>query len=75
MAEEPADGVASPAIERALTVYERLRPLEQAERVQARKVVTQHIYGMIAEGEMNEDRLVVGGLSELKRRERELKQI
>jgi hypothetical protein len=72
MAEEPADGLAAAAIERTLTVFERLRAREQAELVQARKAVTQHIYGMITAGEYDENRLVVGGLTELKRREREL---
>ncbi len=71
MAEEPADSLAAAAIERTLTVYERLRAREHTELVQARKVVTQHIYGLISAGEFDENRLVVTSLSELKRRERE----
>ncbi len=72
MAEEPADGLAAAAIERALTVYERLGVREHGQLVQARKAITQHISGMITAGEADENRLVVAGLGEFKRREREL---
>ena len=39
--------------------------------VQARKILTQHIYGMVDRGERDEQRLTVGGLAHLKAVERE----
>ena len=39
--------------------------------VQARKRLTQHIYGMVDRGERDEQRLTVGGLAHLKAVERE----
>ena len=39
--------------------------------VQARKILTQHIYGMVDSGERDEQRLTVGGLAHLKAVERE----
>ena len=39
--------------------------------LQARKILTQHIYGMIDQGENDEHRLTVGGLVRLKAVERD----
>lgn len=39
--------VAPAAIERALAVYQQLQPHDQSVVVQARKILTQHIYGMV----------------------------
>ena len=63
--------VAPAAIERALGVYQQLQPRDQSVLLQARKIVTQHIYGMIDKGEFNEQRLTVGGLARLKAVERD----
>ena len=72
MSESPEDKVAAAVIERALTVYERLKELDHAALTQARKLVTTHVYGMIAAGETDEQRLSVQVLKTLKQREREL---
>jgi hypothetical protein len=39
--------------------------------VQARKILTQHIFGMVDRGERDEQRLTLGGLAHLKAVERE----
>jgi hypothetical protein len=59
------------AIERALGVYQQLQPLDRSVSLQARKILTQHIYGMVDKGERNEQRLTVGGLTRLKSVERD----
>ena len=58
--------IAPAAIERALTVYQQLQPRDQSVIVQARKILTQHIYGMVDRGERDEQRLTIGGLAHLK---------
>jgi hypothetical protein len=63
--------IAPAAIERALTIYQQLQPRDQSVIVQARKILTQHIYGMVDRGERDEQRLTVGGLAHLKAFERE----
>jgi hypothetical protein len=63
--------VAPAAIERALAVYQQLQPRDQSVIVQARKILTQHIYGMVDRGEQDEQRLTVGGLAHLKAVERD----
>jgi hypothetical protein len=63
--------VAPAAIERALAIYQQIKPHDQSVIVQARKVLTQHIYGMVDRGERDEQRLTVGGLIHLKAVERE----
>jgi hypothetical protein len=63
--------VAPAAIERALTIYQQLQPRDQSVIVQARKILTQHIYGMVDRGEQDEQRLTVGGLARLKAMERD----
>lgn len=63
--------VAPAAIERALAVYQGLKPRDQSVVVQARKILTQHIYGMVDRGEQDEQRLTVGGLAYLKAIERD----
>jgi hypothetical protein len=57
-------------IERALTIYQQLQPRDQSVMVQARKILTQHIFGMVDLGERNEQRLTIGGLAHLKAVER-----
>jgi hypothetical protein len=63
--------VAPAAIERALAIYQQMQPRDQSVIVQARKILTQHIYGMVDRGERDERRLTVGGLAHLKAIERE----
>jgi hypothetical protein len=63
--------IAPAAIERALVVYRQLQPRDQSVIVQARKILTQHIYGMVDRGEQDEQRLTVGGLVHLKAVERD----
>jgi hypothetical protein len=63
--------VAPTAIERALSVYQQLEECDQSVLLQARKILTRHIYGMIDQGENDEHRLTVGGLTRLKAIERD----
>src|SRR5258705_6545424 len=63
--------VAPAAIERALDVYERLQPRDTSVILQARKILTQHIFGMVDQGELDEQKLIVGGLARLKAVERD----
>src|ERR1700693_4983719 len=65
--------VAPAAIERALAVYRQMRQQDHSVLVQARKILTQHIYGMVDRGEHDEQRLIVGGLVYLKAVERDHK--
>jgi hypothetical protein len=46
--------IAPAAIERALTIYQQLQPRDQSVIVQARKILTQHIFGMVDRGERDE---------------------
>ena len=69
---DPVEVVVAPtAIERALHVYEQLEPRDSSVIRQARKILTRHIYGMVDEGEQEEQRLTVGGLAHLKEVERD----
>lgn len=68
---DAVEAVIAPAIERALAIYQQMRPRDQSVIVQARKILTQHIYGMVDRGERDEQRLTVGGLAHLKAVERE----
>jgi len=63
--------VAPAAIERALSIYQRLREHDRSVEMQARKILTKRIYAMVDEGESDEHRLTVGGLNHLKSIERE----
>jgi hypothetical protein len=58
--------VAPAAIER----FEQFRERDHADLVQARKALTEHIFGLIATGQTDEQRLVVSGLTHLKSIER-----
>jgi hypothetical protein len=69
---EPVELVIAPgAIERALTIYEQFQPHDPSVILQARKILTKHIFGMVDQGELNEQRLTVGGLAHLKAVERD----
>ena len=69
---DPVELVIAPAaIERALHVYEQLQPRDTSVILQARKVLTQHIFGMVDQGEQDEQKLIEGGLAHLKAIERD----
>ena len=69
---DPIEEVVAPAaIERALGIYRQLRQRDQSVVLQARKILTQHIFGMVDQGEQDEQRLTVGGLIHLKAIERD----
>ena len=69
---DPVEEVVAPAaIERAFGIYQQLQQSDQSVLLQARKILTQHIYGMVDQGERNERRLTVGGLAHLKAIERD----
>jgi hypothetical protein len=69
---EPIELIVAPAaIQRALDVYEQLRPHDTSVLLQARKILTQHIFGMVDQGELDQQKLIVGGLARLKAVERE----
>jgi hypothetical protein len=71
-ASDSVEQVAAPAaIERALSIYQQLQERDQSVVLQARKILTQHIYGMVDQGECDEQRLTVGGLIHLKAVERD----
>ena len=53
--------VAPAAIERALLLYEQLQPHDTSVILQARKILTQHIFGMVDQGELDEQKLIAGG--------------
>jgi hypothetical protein len=59
------------AIERALSIYQQLQQPDQSVLLQARKILTQHIFGMVDQGECDEQHLTVGGLIHLKAVERD----
>ena len=63
--------VAPAAIERALHLYEQLQPHDTSVILQARKILTQHIFGMVGQGELDEQKLIAGGLAHLKAVERD----
>src|SRR5258706_9632273 len=63
--------IAPDAIERALHLYEQLQPHDTSVILQARKILTQHIFGMVDQGELDEQRLIAGGLAHLKAIERD----
>jgi hypothetical protein len=66
------EGVCAPAaIERALGVYQKLQERDRSVVLQARKILTRHIYAMVDKGERDEHRLTVGGLAHLKSIERD----
>jgi hypothetical protein len=64
--------IVGPAIiERAISIYQQLHARDRSVVLQARKILTQYVFGMIDKGECNEQRLLVGGLVRLKAIERD----
>jgi hypothetical protein len=62
--------IAPAAIERALGIFEKFKDREHTELVQARKALTDHIFGQVAAGQTDEQKLVVSGLVHPKSLER-----
>src|ERR1700730_10573578 len=69
--DQAAEITAPAALERALPSYQQLQQRGQSVLLQARKILTQWIYGMVDKGECDEQRLTVGGLVRLKAHERD----
>ena len=68
---DPVESVVAPAaIERALHVYEQ-REHDPSVVRQAKKILTRCIYGMVDQGEQDEQRLALGGLAHLNEVERD----
>ena len=58
--------IAPAAIERALSIFEKFKDRDHSVLVQARKALTDHIFGQVAAGQTDEQKLVVSGLTHLK---------
>jgi hypothetical protein len=70
MPEAVEEIVAPAAIERAIKIYQQFQARDPCSLRQARKALTQHIFGLVDAGERNEDRMTVSGLAHLKSLER-----
>jgi hypothetical protein len=68
MADDLETTVAPSAIERAMSIFEEFK--DHAVVVQARKALADHIFGQVAAGQTDEQRLVVSGPTHLKSLER-----
>ena len=68
----PGDDLfAAAAIEQALGTYQQLRERDRSVILQARKILAQHIYGLVDKGESDERRLILSGLARLTSIERD----
>ena len=63
--------VAPAAIERAISIYQQRRQHDRSVVMQARKILTRRIYAMVDQGESDQHRLTIGGLTHLKSIERD----
>ena len=70
MADELETTVAPSAIEKPMAIFETFKDRDHGELVQARKALTDHIFGQVAAGQTDTQRLVVSGLTHLKSLER-----
>ena len=69
---DPMEEIVAPAaIERAMSVFEQFKGRDHRELIQARKALREYVYGQVAKGETDEKRLVVSGLTHLKRLEKQ----
>jgi hypothetical protein len=69
---DPMEEIVAPAaIERAMSVFEQFKGRDHFELIQARKALREYVYGQVAKGETDEKRLVVSGLTHLKRLEKQ----
>jgi hypothetical protein len=53
-----------------MELFESFKACDHTELVQTRKALTEHIFGQVAAGETDEQKLVVAGLTHLKSLER-----
>ena len=65
------EAVAVAAIERAVGIYQQMQQRDRSVILQARRILTRHIYGMVDKGQRDERRLIVSGLAHLKSFERD----
>jgi hypothetical protein len=64
---DPVDDTLAPAvIERALTIFDAFKHRGPRAKVQARKAVTNHVFGLISAGHTEQHSLVVSALTFLK---------
>ena len=70
MADHLETTVAPSAIEKAMSIFEKFKDRDPGALVQARKALTDHIFGQVAAGQTDVERLVVSGLAHLKSLER-----
>jgi hypothetical protein len=64
---DPIEDLLAPVvIERAMSIFESFRDRDRVDIVQARKALTQHVFGLIASGRMDEKELLVSALTYLK---------
>jgi len=75
MADDVETTVAPSAVERAMAVYETFKERGHTELVQARKALTEHVFGQVAAGQTDEQKLVVSGLAHLKSLERRTEEL
>jgi len=64
---DPIEAVLAPAvIERATSIFESFKDRDHVDIVQARKALTQHVFGLIGSGQTDDKQLVVSALIYLK---------
>jgi hypothetical protein len=64
---DPIEDVLAPTvIERSMSIFESFRDRNRVDIVQARKAVTQHVFGLIGSGQTDDKKLVVSALTFLK---------
>ena len=64
---DPIEEVLAPAvIERAMSIFESFKDRDRVDVVQARKAVTEHVFGLIGSGQTDDKELVVSALTYLK---------
>jgi hypothetical protein len=67
---DPIEDILAPAvIGRAMSIFESFKDRNHVDVVQARKAVTQHVFGLIGSGQTDDKQLVVSALTYLKSRE------
>jgi hypothetical protein len=59
MADQLETIVAPSAIEKAMSIFEKFKERDHAALVRARKALTDHIFGQVAAGNTDEQRLAV----------------
>ena len=62
--------IAPSAIERAMEIFENVKDRDRVDLVQARKVLTDCIFALVAAGQTDEKKLVVRGLARLRLQQR-----